>query len=493
LAPVGPGGALQAVIERHPDIVTVLNHNLRQRERTERTALRHLRAGNLRAAVGFYATNGRIRVAPTRTGTLAAMVDAWAADTAAGHDTLMLAWRRSSVADLNRLARVRAEQGGWLSGPDLATPDGRSYAVGDPVVTLAPKPDGQLVTSQRGHVVAINQHTQTVTIATDDARRVVLKGEALDQDHLDYGYALTVHRQQGATADRTHYLAEGGGRELAYVAMSRARGPSIVHAVADDVGQAIEDITHDWSLDRNQQWITRTATAVGVDPATRALPEGPDARRARLLAELETLERQGPPDVTAELAAARAQLDRLRRSRNDLVRGTGRWHHTPAGRAARDLNQARHQRQHAEHWMNLPDIGRRERHRWRRVAQSADRSAARARRDWISHGQPAVEQLDRRITGAEHRVADLQTHARFRQRRLAEHPELDRRLQHAERELRRLDDPIGVELEERLETLVHPRPDRVTQGVERAGITRIRQHLDRLQHRREVEPPGLSL
>ena len=243
LAPVGPGGALQALVERHPDIVTVLNQNLRQREPAERVALHHLRAGNVQAAVGFYAAHGRIRIAASRTETLAAMVDAWAADTTAGHDTLMLAWRRSSVADLNRLARVRAEQRGWLTGPDLDTPDGRSYAVGDPVVALAPNHDGQLLTSQRGRVVAINQRAQTLTIATDDRRRVTLRGEALDADHLDHGYALTVHREQGATADRSHYLAEGGGRELAYVAMSRARGPSIVHAVADNLAQAIEDIT----------------------------------------------------------------------------------------------------------------------------------------------------------------------------------------------------------------------------------------------------------
>jgi hypothetical protein len=326
-------------------------------------------------------------------------------------------------------------------------------------------------------------------MATDDGRRVVLKGEALDQDHLDHGYALTVHREQGATADRSHYLAEGGGRELAYVAMSRARGPSIVHAVADDLGQAIEDITHDWSLDRNQQWITRTATTVGIDPAIRALPEDPAVRRARLVAELETLERHAPPDVTAELAVARADLDRIRRSRDDLIRGAGRWHGTAAGRAACDLDQARRQRQHAEHWMDLPHIGRRERHRWWRAA----RAEARAKRDWIAHGLPAVEQLDRRITRAEHRVAELETDARFRRRWLAQHPELDRRLQHAQRELRRLDDPIGVELDERLESLLQRGSDRVTPGVEKAGITRIHQHLDRLQHSPEIEPPGLSL
>jgi hypothetical protein len=493
LAPVGPGGALQALLDRHPDVVTVLNQNLRQRDPAERTALHHLRAGSVEVAVGFYAANGRIRIAPNRTETLATMVDAWAADTAVGHETMMLAWRRSSVADLNRLARVRAEQLGWLVGPDLQAPDGRGFAVGDVVVTLAPNYEGQLVTSQRGRVVAINQRAQTLTMASDDGRSVTLRGEALDADHLDHGYALTVHREQGATADRTHYLAEGGGRELAYVAMSRARGPSIVHAVADDLDQAIEDITHDWSLDRNQQWITRTAVGVGLDSAIQTLPEDPDSRRARLLAELDALERHAPPDITAEFTAARTDLDRLRRSREDLLRGAGRWEHTPACRAARDLDQARRQRRHAEHWMDLPHVGRRDRHRWRRVAQSAARAEARAKRDWISHGQPAVEQLERRITRADHRVAELETDARFRRRWLAQHPELDRRIQHAQRELRRLDDPIGAELLDQLESIGRADAPAAVQVLEHDDITKVRERLDRLQRTRAIEPSGLSL
>jgi conjugative relaxase-like TrwC/TraI family protein len=491
LAPVGPGGALQALLERHLGVVTVLNQNLRQRDPAERAALHHLRAGIVQAAVGFYATNRRIRIAGSRTETLAAMVDAWAADTAAGHETLMLAWRRGSVADLNRLARGRAEQLGWLSGPDLATPDGRSFAVGDSVVTLAPHYDGQLVTSQRGRVVAISQRAQTLTMATDDGRCVVLRGEALDQDRLDYGYALTVHRQQGATADRAHYLAEGGGRELAYVAMSRARGASIVHAVADDLDQAIEDIGHDWLVDRNQQWITRTATAVGVDPAIRTLPEDRDARRARLLAELEALEGHAPPDVTAELAAARAVLDRLRRSRDDLVRGAGRWLRTSAGRAARNLDHARRERQHAEQWMHLPHVGRRERHRWRRIAQSAARAEDRAEQAWAAHAAPVVRKLDRRIARAEQHVAELHTEARFRDRWLVEHPELGRRIQQTQRELQRIDDPFGLELLDQVEAMVQD-PAATDATRERPEIVRLLKRLDRLEHGRGIEPPGLS-
>jgi hypothetical protein len=402
----------------------------------------------------------------------------------------MLAWRRSSVADLNRLARVRAEQLGWLTGPDLVTPDGRGYAVGDLVVTLAPNYEGELVTSQRGTVVAIDLRTGALTIVTDNGRRVCLTGPALDLDHLDHGYALTVHREQGATADRTHHLAEGGGRELAYAAMSRARGPSIVHAVADTLEQAIEDITHDWSLDRNQQWITHTAT-VGIDPSIQTLPDDPEARRARLVAELEALERHAPPDVTAEVTAARTDLDRLRQDRDDLAHGTGRWQHRPAGRAARQLAQARHERQHAQRWLDLPHVGRRERHRWRRIATDAARTEARAERDWVAHTQPVADDLDRKITRAEQRVSALAGDARFCHRWLAQRPDLTRRIEHTQRELRRLDDPIGVDLE-RVEAMA-PEPPVTSPHLERSDIARLRAHLDRLQQTRDIEPPGLSL
>ncbi|MGH9289380.1 MAG: MobF family relaxase [Acidimicrobiales bacterium] len=491
LSSVGPGGALHAVLERHPEIVTTLNENLRQRDPAERVALEHLRAGDVQAAIGFYAANRRIHIASARTETLAAMVDAWAADTAAGHDTMMLAWRRASVADLNCLARVWAEQLCWLTGPDLVTPDGRGYAVGDRVVTLAPNPQGELVTSQRGQVVAINERARSLTMLTDDGRRVTLAGTETDRDHLDHGYALTVQRDQGDTSDRTHYLAEGGGRELAYVAMSRARNVSVVHAVADDLDQAIEDITHDWSTGHNQQWISRIARP-GVDPTVRVDPEDPGSKRARLVAELATLDRVGPPPVTAELAAARRDLERLRRACEDLDRGAGRWTRTPAGRAARQLATARQERQAAEQRARWA-MRRREQRHWRRLARIAASAEVRAQHAWTTYTAPIAEKLERGIARAQHRVADLQSQAAFRDHWLADHPDLARRVEHVQRELRRLDDPIHAALLDRLDAIsarVAPAPAR---ALECDDISKIRERLDRLERARAIEPPGLSL
>ena len=79
----------------------------------------------------------------------------------------------------------------------------------------------------------------------------------IDAEHLDHAYALTVHRAQGATYDRAHVLAAGGGRELGYVAMSRARDPTTIHATADDLAQAVDDLQRLGGR-HHQRWITDT-------------------------------------------------------------------------------------------------------------------------------------------------------------------------------------------------------------------------------------------
>ena len=105
LAAVGPGGALAALIDRHPELTVTLDHNLRQHDPAERTALAELRDGSVTTAIAWYAATGRIHTRPGRVETLAAMTEAWASDLAGGHDSLLLAWRRADVDDLNRLAR----------------------------------------------------------------------------------------------------------------------------------------------------------------------------------------------------------------------------------------------------------------------------------------------------------------------------------------------------------------------------------------------------
>ena len=211
-----------------------LRDNLRQVDPGERHALDHLRAGHVPTAVNWYLGNGRVHPAPSRAQATSDMVMAWAADVVEGRDALMVAYHRDSVEALNRAARAVWGRLGRLSGPELEAPGGRRYRAGDRVVTLAPGPDGAWVTSQRAVVTSVDTEARTLTAVTPEGTELHIGPEHIGADKLGHAYAVTAHRSQGATVDVTHALEDGGGRELAYVAMSRARHESHVHVVAPD-------------------------------------------------------------------------------------------------------------------------------------------------------------------------------------------------------------------------------------------------------------------
>src|SRR5260221_268959 len=93
---------------------------------------------------------------------------------------------------------------------------------------------------------------RTVLLRTGDGRLVPFDPSR----GLDHAYATAIHRAQGATIDTAHVVAAGGGRELAYVAMSRARHRTDIHTVAHSVTDAVEQLTGDWASERRQRWIS---------------------------------------------------------------------------------------------------------------------------------------------------------------------------------------------------------------------------------------------
>ena len=291
---VGPGGSLEALVSRHGGGVHVLTENVRQADPDERAVLAELRAGEVDKAVNWYAEHQRVKVAPRRDEVLDQMVAAWAKDVAEGRETAMLAWRRANVAALNSRARAAMAKAGRLSGPELHV-GANVYQAGDRVVTLAPSAHGQLVNSQRGRIIALDPEAGTLTVSVDAGSTHTLGPEQIGPDRFAHGYATTVHRSQGATFDTAHLFADGGGRELGYVAMSRARASAQVHVVADNIGQAVEDLSRDWARERRQFWAIDTGT-----------PEVP-VKRAALEVEVD---KQAPAALRAVLGRARLKAER---------------------------------------------------------------------------------------------------------------------------------------------------------------------------------------
>jgi conjugative relaxase-like TrwC/TraI family protein len=360
------GGGLEGIVSRHGS-VHVLTENVRQQDPGERHALGRLRDGNAGAAVGWYRDNDRLRIASTREQAIDAAVGGWLDDQHTGKETLLLAWRRTDVASLNAAARDAWAGAGRLDGPELAH-GGRCYARGDRVVALAPTADRSMVTSERGTVTAFDLDNCSILVRTDRGLMIRLTGEELGAARLDHAYAVTVHRAQGATVDRAHVLADGGGRELAYVAMSRARETTHVHVVADGIAQAVEDLRAEWSTERRQRWVhdaDRQLTA--NDRARPHLSRSPDPhlRAAVLAAERHALAQVAPPVAPDAAIQTRSQIARLEQRLGELRHGHGIDRQTPLGEAAHERTEARTRRATAEQVLRDPNLGWRTRRHWR--------------------------------------------------------------------------------------------------------------------------------
>ncbi len=145
-------------------------------------------------------------------------------------------------------------------------------------------------------------------------------------EKLAHAYSVTAHRSQGQTVDVTYALEDGGGRELAYVAMSRARGESHVHVVAPDIRHAARRLAWAWGQERRQHWASSQ--------------QSQEEHMARLYHERQELRASLPPDRSADLDQARRQLRALEKDTADLHAGIGRWTGVAPGEAVRNLRQA---------------------------------------------------------------------------------------------------------------------------------------------------------
>ena len=459
LSAVGPGGGFEALLRRYRGAVHLLSENVRQADPDERRALAQLRAGKVDQAVDFYAAHGRVAVSPDRDTALDAVVSGWAADAAEGANAAMYAWRRANVAELNRRGREKWDELGRLSGPELLvghTP----YRAGDRIVTLAPGARGEIVTSECGTVAAVDLQRRELGATMDDGRFQRFAGEDLDADHLAHSYAVTVHRSQGSTVERAHALEDGGGRELAYVKMSRAKERSTVYVVADDLDQAVDDLGRSWSRSQRIGWaIDRGVPAPDArdnEPAHETAPAR--LHHARLVAERAALAAAIPSDPVFARHRADAEVRDLTDRLDALERGEG-WgvlRHSAVGEAAVAWQEA------LGEWRRCSDRARsaplRERHQLHRRADRAAEREGPLRKAFERLAGPERERVRSELPEAEERLAELDGQRRASVRFGIDHPEAGLRLTRLDREIAATEYEMDVERQE-LDGVAPKEPD----------------------------------
>jgi voltage-gated potassium channel Kch len=216
-----------------------LHENRRQRHGWDRDALDQLRSGDAQQFIAAYRAQGRFVTGPNAAQVRGQLVaDWWAAFRTQGTEALMSAPRRAEGDDLNRRARRVMAEEGRLDGPTLFVAD-RPFQHGDLVMTRINDSHLGVRNGTRRWVDTVDPANNTLTLTTVDGARVTLGADYLNKSGertgpaLQHGYAATIHKSQGKSAEYNFVRGDDSVfRELAYAAASRHRETSIFYVVA---------------------------------------------------------------------------------------------------------------------------------------------------------------------------------------------------------------------------------------------------------------------
>jgi hypothetical protein len=253
----------------------------------------------------MYKRRDRINTAATPDDTINDAVENWYRDVQDIGDpaeVLLIGHRNTTVNQLNRRARSLVADAGLLDGPTLDVDD-RMFQAGDRVMCLKNRARLGVLNGDLATVTAIDTERRAVTLRLDRTDQpVTVPHWYLDDGHLDWGYAVTGHKAQGATASYAHTVAgDGVDREWVYVAMSRGRESNTIYLTNPQLGNdECEHLTH--------QHPERIAALIGALARTATEPAALDTGRGPKILTDEQLA-QRVADAEVGLAADRGDKE----------------------------------------------------------------------------------------------------------------------------------------------------------------------------------------
>ncbi len=237
LQPIEAGAPFRAIASPNRIGFAEIGTIRRQREKWAQTASEAFAGGDAQTGLAAYRERGHVRFEASREEAKAAIARDWMAGRKDGQDAIVLAHTRADVRDLNEaIRRARAEKGELSGAAAFQTGQGRrEFAAGDRIVFLKNDRELGVKNGTLGTVEAAEADRLTVVLDGDKANRERVTVEAHTYAAVDHGYAVTIHKSQGATVDRAFVLASGGmDRHLTYVAMTRHREQATLYAGRDD-------------------------------------------------------------------------------------------------------------------------------------------------------------------------------------------------------------------------------------------------------------------
>jgi Ti-type conjugative transfer relaxase TraA len=260
LQPIDAGGIFRSLSDKLG--FASLTDIRRQESESDRAMIHDLINGRSDDVIKSLAERGMLEVAPIEN-VYNVIIDQWARELnpEAIHQSLILAGTRADVYKVNMLAREALAQQHRLHSEVLVTTEHgeRAMAIGERI----------LFTRNNRALGVKNGQTGTMTkwsldhlgnlildIETDAGKTVSVNPD--QYGHIDYGYAMSVHKAQGQTIDKVYLLISEmmTDREWAYVATSRHREQLRVYLpeeLSDEFSRLVstshqKEVSHDFTV-----------------------------------------------------------------------------------------------------------------------------------------------------------------------------------------------------------------------------------------------------
>lgn len=260
LKPVGKGDLFRGIIER---IGCYLMEDIkRQKDELDRQASRNLCKGDVESALSHYENKGGLVWSKLKDESIQQAAHNWVVDVKNGQidKSIMLAFTRKSVEELNQFARLELVKRGVLSSeksenfqvirgernlhkdemskleerliPGSQDSDSRlvniELSLGDRLIFSRKDKGIGIDNGDVGTIVSLDKKGFSVKLDTGTEVKI----PALKYQHYDYAYAVTVHKSQGMTVDNAHVVIDSKywDKYLSLVAMTRHREKLKVYA-----------------------------------------------------------------------------------------------------------------------------------------------------------------------------------------------------------------------------------------------------------------------
>ena len=244
------GAAFRSITE-HIGYVEIIDIR-RQHEKWQQEATKQFATGNTIEGLLAYEEKGHVHSFETKAYAMDAMIAHWDETRSSQPDKshLMMAYTRNDVKDLNERAReIRQKYNELGEDHTVQTARGkREFAENDRIYFLQNDKDLQVKNGTLGTIKHIDDKDNLMVILDHENKKENKKQRAIsfnarDYNHLEHGYAATVHKAQGSTVDYSYVLASKYfDRQITYPAMTRHRENAELYYSKDEF-KSFEDLT----------------------------------------------------------------------------------------------------------------------------------------------------------------------------------------------------------------------------------------------------------